>query len=223
MKTLLKFIALPVAIYAASAHAEGEKTIRIATEGTYPPFSYMENGKLAGFDVDIANAICEKIKAHCTIRSQDWDGIIPGLVTGKYDAVVASMNITEERKKKIDFSDKYYATSSQFVVLKDSGITDVSPKGLEGKSIGVQVASVQSNYIEAKYPDSTLKQYKTVDDAAMDLMNGRVDVVMNDSASVYLWLKGKDGECCERAGQDVKDEAFLVWAKVLECAKVILR
>ncbi|RRV10497.1 amino acid ABC transporter [Pseudomonas sp. v388] len=208
MKTMLKALIIPVTFCASFAHAQGEKTVRIATEGTYPPFSFMESGKLKGFDVDIAEALCEKMKVHCTVQAQDWDGMIPGLVTGKFDAIVASMNMTEERKKKIAFSDRYYSTSSQFVVMKDGGVHDVSPGGLEGKAIGVQVSSVQANYIEAKYPKSEMKQYKTVDDAAMDLANGRIDAILNDSASVYTWIKSKDGECCMLAGEGIKDAAF---------------
>lgn len=207
MKNVLLALILPFTFCAALAHAEDQTKIRIATEGTYPPFSYLENGELTGFDVDIAKALCDKMKAQCTIVSQEWDGMIPGLMSGKFDAIVASMNVTEERKKKIDFSDKYYATPARFITVKDSGITDVTPAGLDGKTVGVQVSTTQANYLEAKYPKAIVKQYKTVDDATMDLANGRLDTVFSDSAILYTWMKGKDGGCCAFVGQDIKDES----------------
>lgn len=207
MKNVLKALILPLTFCAALAQADDQTKLRIATEGTYPPFSYLENGELTGFDVDIAKALCEKMKAQCTVVSQEWDGMIPGLMSGKFDAIVASMNVTEERKKKIDFSDKYYATPARFITVKDSGITDVTPAGLDGKTVGVQVSTTQANYLEAKYPKAIVKQYKTVDDATMDLANGRLDTVFSDSAILYTWMKGKDGGCCAFVGQDIKDES----------------
>ncbi|MEE1865862.1 lysine/arginine/ornithine ABC transporter substrate-binding protein [Pseudomonas auratipiscis] len=185
-----------------------QKNIRIATEGTYPPFSYLENGQLAGFDVDIANALCERIQAKCEIVSQGWDGMIPGLISGKYDAIVASMAITEERKQKIDFTNKYYATPARFIAEKNSGITDTSVEGMSGKVIGVQGSTTQGSYLEDFYKNSEVKIYKTVDDAAMDLANGRLDAVFSDSAILYPWLQTRIGSCCDFIGQEVRDEKY---------------
>ena len=127
IKTLL--LAAGIALAAGAAAADGMK-IRIATEGAYPPFNFVDkDGKLQGFDVDIANALCEQMKADCTIVAQDWDGIIPGLLARKYDAIIASMSITDERKKKVDFSDKYYKTPARCVGRKGAGI-EITPAGL---------------------------------------------------------------------------------------------
>lgn len=194
-------------LFGAGVQAE-QQHLRIATEGTYPPFSYLQNGQLAGFDVDIANALCERIQARCEIVSQGWDGMIPGLLSGKYDAIVASMAITEERKQKIDFTDKYYATPARFVAEKNSGITDTSVEGLAGKVIGVQGSTTQGTYLEDRYKDSEVKIYKTVDDAAMDLASGRLDAVFSDSAILYPWLQTSIGSCCDFAGQEVRDEKY---------------
>lgn len=206
---ITKYVLLAAfSLSAAMASAEDLKEVRIATEGTYPPFSYLDKGQLTGFDVDIANAMCERMKVKCTIVSQEWDGMIPGLVAGKYDAIVASMNITEERKKKIDFSNKYYATPARFITVKDGGVTGNSPADLAGKSIGVQVSTTQSNYLEENYKDSEIKAYKTVDDAAMDLANGRIDAVFSDAALLYVWMKTEDGACCQFVGGDVINEKY---------------
>ncbi len=111
MKRLVTTIAAAavLAIVAAPAAAKDWSKIRIGTEGAYPPFNFIDkSGKLQGFDVDIAKALCVQMKAQCTFVAQDWDGIIPALMAKKYDAIIASMSITEERKKKVAFSKKYY-------------------------------------------------------------------------------------------------------------------
>ncbi|WP_429817375.1 transporter substrate-binding domain-containing protein [Ensifer sp. B1-9] len=198
--------ALALTLFTA-AHAED--TIKIATEGVYPPFNYVEGGKLTGFDVDIANALCEKAKLKCEIVTQEWDGMIPALVAHKFDAIVASMNITEERKKKIDFTAKYYDTPAKFMAPKDAKITDISPAALAGKTIGVQGSTTQQNFLEAKYKDSTIKTYTTVDDASADLAAGRLDVVLSDKILLDEWLKkSSDGSCCELVGDDLRDPLF---------------
>ncbi|VTU45482.1 transporter substrate-binding domain-containing protein [Variovorax sp. PBL-E5] len=111
---------------ACVAHAQ-PGTYRIATEGTYPPWSFKDaQGQLQGWDVDIAHALCEKMQARCEIVAQDWDGIIPGLVARKFDLIVASMAITEQRRQRVDFSDKYKETISRFVAKKGTP-ADVSP------------------------------------------------------------------------------------------------
>ena len=148
MKRVLLALA---ALVLVSGNALAEK-VRIGTEGAYPPFNMIDkNGKPAGFDVDIANALCEKMGAECTFVTQDWDGIIPGLLARKYDAIVASMSITEERKKAVDFTDRYYSNSLRFITKKGAGI---DPNNLEGKSIGAQRATISANYVEGMKGES---------------------------------------------------------------------
>src|SRR5690606_2999093 len=96
------------------------------------------DGKLVGFDIDIANALCEEMKAECTFVTQDWDGMIPALQAGKFDAIIASMSITDERKEKVDFTHKYYNTPPAIVVPKDSTAAGVTPEDLKDKTIGAQ-------------------------------------------------------------------------------------
>ncbi|MET1028687.1 MAG: transporter substrate-binding domain-containing protein, partial [Dongiaceae bacterium] len=114
--TILMSIA---ALALSTSIANAAEKIRIATEGAYAPFNFVaDDGSLQGFDVDIAKAVCEKMKADCVIVKQDWDGMIPGLLAKKFDAIFASMSITAERKQKINFSEKYYNTPAVIVARK---------------------------------------------------------------------------------------------------------
>ena len=115
MKKLIALALLAMMILSTNVSANEWDKIRIGVEGAYPPFSWVEkDGTLKGFDIDIAMALCEEIGAECVLVPQDWDGIIPALLARKYDAIIASMSITEERKKKVAFSDKYYNTPAKF-------------------------------------------------------------------------------------------------------------
>ena len=122
-------------VAAGSGTSVAGDTLRIGVEGAYPPFSWKEaDGTIKGFDIDIAMALCEKLARECELVEQDWDGMIPALLAKKFDAIIASMSITAERKKRVDFSVKYYNTPAMFVVPEGSGLK-VSPEGLAGKAV----------------------------------------------------------------------------------------
>ena len=187
-------------LLSGAAMADGEKVV-IGTEGAYPPFNVLEaDGTLTGFDIDIAKALCEEMKAECTFVTQDWDGIIPALVAKKFDAIIASMSITEERKQKVDFSAKYYNTPPAIVVPKDSDITEATAEALAGKTLGAQSSTTHSNYAEAHMKGAELKLYPTADEYKLDIANGRVDAVIDDVVVLSEWLKSDDGACCKLLG-----------------------
>lgn len=165
--------------------AKDWKKIRIGVEGAYPPFSSVNaDGKLEGFDIDIANALCEKIGAECSMVTQDWDGIIPALLARKYDAIIASMSITEERKQKVAFTGKYYNTPAKFARKKGSGI-EISKDGMKGKTVGVQRATTHDNFITGKFGKAVeIKRYATQDEAYLDALAGRVDLLLADSVAM---------------------------------------
>ncbi|MEM7047610.1 MAG: ABC transporter substrate-binding protein [Pseudomonadota bacterium] len=157
------------------------KDIRIGVEGAYPPFSAKTaDGELFGFDIDIAWALCEEMGATCELVEQDWDGMIPGLLARKYDAIIASMSITEERKKRVDFSEKYYQTPARFVAKKGTALTD-NAAALAGKRIGVQRGTIHQCYLEKAFPDAQPVLYPTQEEVFSDLLIGRIDAQLSDS------------------------------------------
>ncbi|MCX5514665.1 amino acid ABC transporter [Kaistia algarum] len=188
----------------AGAEAKDWSTIRIGVEAAYPPFNFIDSAQqIQGFDVDIAKAVCEKLKANCTFVAQDWDGIIPALQAGKFDAIFSSMTITDERKKVVDFSRAYYNTPSAFIAPKASALKDVSPEALKGKTLGAQSSTIQSSYLEANYPGFDMKLYPSQDEVNLDIVAGRIDALFVDKVVGMDWLKTADGACCEVVGPDI--------------------
>ncbi len=155
MKTpLSRSIAFAALMGAIAAPAFGQ-TLRLGTESAYPPFNYIESdGTITGFDVEIGLELCKRMGEECEVVAQDWDGIIPGLLADKYDFIIASMFITEERKKQVNFSDPYYLAAMTHVVPKDSGMTDFTSESMADKIIGVQGGTTQADFAEAQYPDA---------------------------------------------------------------------
>ncbi|MEH6452947.1 MAG: ABC transporter substrate-binding protein [Psychromonas sp.] len=192
----MKKISLLMAIFALSinvAQAKEWKQVRIGVEGAYPPFSKTEaDGSLTGFDIDIANALCEEMKVKCTLVKQDWDGIIPALMSRKFDAIVATMDITEERKKKVAFTDKYQHIPARFVAAKGTSF-EATDEFMKGKRVGVQRATTMDEYISDNFPQAEIKRYGSADEAYLDLKAGRVDYVMADSAAISDGLLAKEG------------------------------
>jgi octopine/nopaline transport system substrate-binding protein len=192
----------------ADAQTKDWKTIRIGTEGAYAPWNYSEaGGKLAGFEIDLANELCKRMKAECTIVAQDWDGIIPALQASKYDAIMAAMNITDKRLETINFSDVYAAAPASFAVLKSSPLAKMPGSGevyplatkgaeaqkaidamkpmLKGKVVGAQVSTTNLAFVEKYYKDQVdIRSYKTTEQHDLDLAAGRIDAAF---AAITYW------------------------------------
>ncbi|PLX39165.1 MAG: amino acid ABC transporter [Hyphomicrobiales bacterium] len=212
MKFFAKIATAAAVIMAVSGVAQAKEwtKVRIGTEGAYPPFNFFDsNNELQGFDIDIAKELCSRMKVECTFVAQDWDGIIPALLANKYDAIIASMSNTEERRKKVDFTDKYYQTPARFIAAKTSDVKDTSPEALAGKTLGAQSSTIHANYLEDKYKNSTVKLYATQDEANLDLASGRLDAVLADSVVLYEWIsKTEDGKCCDFVGDSYNEEKY---------------
>jgi arginine/ornithine transport system substrate-binding protein len=191
-----------------TAWAKDWAKVRIGTEGAYPPFNYMSpDGQIVGFDVDIAMALCERMQVDCTLVQQDWDGMIPALLAKKYDAIVASMSITDERRQKVEFTKKYYQTPGRFVAKKGANF-DISKEGLAGKKVGVQRATTHDSFLTDNFGDSEIVRYASQDEANLDLVSGRVDLLLADSVTLSESLlktdQGKEFEFVGPAYADPK-------------------
>ena len=210
MKKLITVAVVAMMMLGTNVFANEWNKIRIGVEGAYPPFSSVKkDGTLKGFDIDIAMALCKEIGAECVLIPQDWDGIIPALMARKYDAIIASMSITEERKKKVAFSDKYYNTPAKFARKKGSGIA-ISKAGLKGKTVGVQRATIHDNFITGEFGDSVeIKRYGTQDEAYLDAISGRVDLLLADSIAMEAgFLKTDQGKGWEFVGPGYSDPKY---------------
>ena len=197
----------------SAAPADSAKQIRIATESSFKPFSYLDNsGNLVGFEIDLANALCEEMKAQCDIQSQDWEGLIPGLNAKKFDAVMAGMSATEERAKVVDFSDAYF--NNTLVLLGKKGV-DLNVNALDGKNIAAQQATVSADYVAANHPNAVVKTYDKQDNAYLDLSAGRVDGMMSDIVPALDWLKTEQGAEFEVKGEpiDINDTVAIAFRK----------
>lgn len=174
----------------------------------YPPFYTQDaSGNWGGWEVEIANAICAEAKLDCVLTPIPWDGLIPALKTKKIDAIMNSMSITDERKKEIDFSDKYYNTPTAVIGAKDQKF-DATPEGLKGKVLGVQVSTVHAAYAKKHFADTAaeIKEYQTQDEANQDLAAGRIDATQADSIALDAFLKSDQGkDCCDLKGYVAPD------------------
>ena len=197
IKKIILFLFASVFLISSNASADN---IKIATEGAYPPWnSKTSDGKLVGFEVDLANLLCSYMKKHtCTIVEQDWDGMIPALKAKKYDAIMAGMSITDERKKVITFSQGYADEVASFAVMSNSdlvglktpeainlskgsnsGTLSTLKKALDGKTVGVQTATIHQNFLESsKVGKVNVRTYKTQDEVNLDLAAGRIDAAL---------------------------------------------
>ena len=175
--------------------------IKIATESSYKPFSYTDaDGKLIGYEIELVDALCAQMKAECEVISQDWDGLIPGLNAQKFDAAIAGMSITPERKEVVEFSDPYF--HSGIILIGKKG-DDITVESLQGQPVASQRSTVASQYLQDEHADADVKLYDTQDNAYLDLTSGRVRAMMSDKVTGIDWLKTEAGKDYEVKGQEI--------------------
>ena len=211
MKSLSIAALILSSILISPLQAKETKVVRLSSDFTYPPFNYKNSdGKPVGFDIEIADALCAEAKLTCEWVTQSWDGLIPGLLSRKSDVIMASMRITEERKKRILFTDKYYQTPASFVAKKEASFT-IDKAGLKGKTIGVQIGTIHDNYVTKVYGDvAEIKRYAGQDEVYIDLANGRLDTAFANSDQLVLAFLEKDhGTGFALKGALVTDKAYV--------------
>lgn len=177
--------------------------IVVAADAEYPPFQYTnENGEIIGFDVEITLAACEAAELDCVFEAHAWDGLIPGLLIGRYDVISASMTATPERRERVDFTDRLYRSPSQFLVALDADF-ELTVEGLAGKTLAAQRASVQADYLEETYgATSNVVLYDTQDQANLDLAAGRVDALLGEVIALSeSFLESENGQGFEFRGE----------------------
>ncbi|MDR3428959.1 MULTISPECIES: transporter substrate-binding domain-containing protein [Silvimonas] len=204
-------LALALAIGSSVALAQKAAVIRIGIEAAYPPFeSKSVSGKLQGFDIDIANALCKKIEAQCSWVEMPFDNLIPALQANRFDAIHSAMNITEERLKSIAFTDPIYAVPVQLIANKKSHLTpDVS--SLKGKRIGVLQGSIMATYAKTRWEPKgvTVVEYSNQDKVYMDLLANNIDASLQESQAAYSgFLRTDIGSAFGYAGAPIKDASI---------------
>ncbi|WP_187429288.1 Histidine-binding periplasmic protein [Roseobacter fucihabitans] len=205
----LVIASVTTAVLATGAAIAEEVKIGIAAE-PYPPFASLNaSGEWVGWEVEVIDAVCAAAKLDCAITPVAWDGIIPSLMGQQIDALMASMSITEERQKTIDFSDPYYNTPAVIVADKSMDI-DATPESLAGKIIGIQASTIHQAYANAYFGDAAeIRVYQTQDEANQDLVSGRIDATQADSIAMADFVATDAGGCCEIKGPVANDEAIL--------------
>ena len=216
MKKILIYI-LSVSIVGIASVANSQ-TIRIGTEGAYPPWNNLNSaGELEGAEIDFGNEACKRMGVTCEWVTQDWDGIIPALLQGKYDIIIAGMSITEERKEKVNFTTGYMTDGARFAVLKNSGLANLNIAGMakvnlnnaggkeqaaigqliaamDGKTVCVQSSTIHQNFLEKHMSGAVdVKLYQAVDDHNLDLAAGRCDAVLADVGSIIDFMESDGG------------------------------
>ncbi|WP_372393849.1 transporter substrate-binding domain-containing protein (plasmid) [Azospirillum sp. HJ39] len=203
----LKFIIVTIATLTTPIDAGAADRLRIATEGAFPPWNAMTPaGELVGFEVDLARDLCRRMEADCEIVAQAWDGILPGLQQGRYDAIMAGMAITDARVTKVDFAGPYATEPTVLATRAESPLRDLSfqvdpvdldnagpateaalaafARGLAGMTVGVQVSTIQAAFVERHLPGIRVREYGKLDEAALDLAADRLDAVLGSRSAV---------------------------------------
>lgn len=176
-----------------------QSTLRIGIDPGYPPFSHIDDdGQFSGFDVDIAAALCARLEVECAFVRQDWEELIPGLRDGRFDAIVSSMSITEQRRQLVSFTDRYYSNVVRFVTRKDSGF---DPEAPAGRTIGAARATVSSDWLEANLSGiADIRLFTEFGAPLQALVEGRIDAILGDGLGFWNWLQSPQGAGFEFAG-----------------------
>jgi lysine-arginine-ornithine-binding protein len=207
MRALTRSLTITLALLAGGA-AVAQEELRFGIDPTFAPFE-MKNpdGTVAGFSVDVGEAICRELGRECVWVESAWDGIIPGLAAGNYDAILSSMSITPERQALLDFTDPYQKGGSRFVVPEGQTYDDAHG-GMSGVIVGVQRGTVDHDYLKAHYPDADIRAYPGQDEVWLDLAAGRIDAAFVGNVPAGTFLDTPEGAGFVQIGEIHDDPAI---------------
>ena len=205
-------VCVALALLAGSAAAKEWKTVRIGVDASYPPFeSKNASGQIVGFDVDLTKALCARMNVKCVWVESDLDGIIPALKARKFDAIVSSLSITDQRRQQIDYSGKMFDAPARMLAKAGSPLLP-TVASLKGKNVGVEQGSTQEAYAKAHWAGKGVNvvSYQNQDQVYQDLMSGRLDATLQDEVQADVgFLKTPRGKGFAWAGQAVEDPATI--------------
>ncbi|MVW75571.1 ABC transporter substrate-binding protein [Pseudomonas xionganensis] len=211
MKKIALLGALALSMLSPLAMAEDAKPLRIGIEAAYPPFAFKTpEGAISGFDYDIGEALCAEMQVKCQWIEQEFDGLIPALKVRKFDAVLSSMSITEERLKSVDFTKKYYHTPAKLAMKEGMSVSDPLVD-LKGKKVGVQRSSIYDRYASDVFAPAGIEvvRYGSQNEIFLDLQSGRLDATLADSVNIDEgFLKTDAGKGFAFAGPDFTEEKY---------------
>lgn len=186
------------------------RIIHFITEDDYPPFDFVApDGGLVGFNVDLARAICDDLKVACTVQPRRWDTITETIAAGGADAAIASIAITAETRKRVDFTVPYYETPARFVARRTVELADALPETLAGKIVGVGARTAHEAYLRSFFPRTILRTYDNAAALRSALKRDEVGIVFDDGISLAIWLNGTDAAaCCEFRGGPFTDASY---------------
>jgi lysine-arginine-ornithine-binding protein len=180
--------------------AAAQETLRFGVDPTFAPFEYKNpDGSLTGFNIEVGEAICTQLERECEWVESSWDGIIPGLMAGNFDAILSSMSITPTRDEILDFTTPYQGSGSRFVVPTGTQIDDAHG-GMAGMRIGVQRGTVDHDYLRAYYPDADIRAYPGQDEVWLDMTAGRLDAVLVGGTAANQFFATEGGKGFEQTG-----------------------
>jgi len=184
--------------------------LTVATEGAYPPFNYLDRkGLPAGFEMELAQDACQRMKAECEFVAVKWDELVPGLLDKKFDIVMSSLEVNNERRRRLGLSRRYYLSPGAFLAAKGQPF-DGPPSLLRNRRIGVQKDSTHADWLDKSFRRSAqIKRYASPTEALDALTRDEIDAVFGDKVQLWLWSQKPEGKCCEVMGQDVKDTQTL--------------
>lgn len=197
------------------------QAIRFITTDDFPPFNFVDaGGRLTGFNVDLARAICAELDARCTIQAREWTELADRIADKTADAAIAGIAITAENRETLDFSDVYLRTPARFMVRRADANIEISPQGLQGRTLAVVAQTAHEAYLAAMFPEVRRKLYPTADEARLAVKNGEADAHFGDGMQLSFWQESEAADgCCTFAGGPYLESRFFGQGYAIAMAK----